>query len=288
MDEIAYAKINLALHVRERRPDGYHSIETLFAFAEEGDRLSARSSDTLHLEITGPFASALSGENLVLKAAEALRTRYGVTRGAGLLLDKRLPVASGIGGGSADAAAALRLLTRWWGVDAADADLFEVAQLLGADVPACLASETALGTGRGDELSLLTKNELSGMPLLLVNPGLPVSTAAVFRAWDCVDRGPLAPGSPIEAALGGRNDLEPAAIALAPEIADVLAFLRPIPGTRLSRMSGSGGTCFSLFETEADRDRAAGEIAARRPAWWMLRPVAGVRFVPLRHRVPKP
>ena len=251
MREIAFAKLNLALHVRGREPEGYHRIETLFAFCEDGDELTATPSERLSLRVTGPFADALEGEadNLVLKAARAL----GVTDRA-LALDKRLPVASGIGGGSADAAAALRLL------GGGRADLAEIAARLGADVPACLLSRTARGEGRGDRLEPVEMPELAGMPVLLVNPRVPLSTAAVFAAWDGVDRGPL--GDWRE----GRNDLEPAARGLVPEIG---AVLEALSGASCARMSGSGATCFGLYENTAARDAAAARIAAVRPHWWL-------------------
>jgi 4-diphosphocytidyl-2-C-methyl-D-erythritol kinase len=246
MQEIAYAKMNLALHVRSREPDGYHRIETLFAFCEHGDVLSASEADALSLEVTGPFAAALAGEgdNLVLRAALALGRNVAFT------LDKRLPVAAGLGGGSADAAAALRML----GGGA------EVAAGLGADVPACLLSRTARGTGRGDEIEPVEIAGLSGTPVLLVNPGIPLSTAAVFKAWDGVDRGPLGDWQ------AGRNDLEAAAIGLVPEIADVLEALS---GGSIARMSGSGATCFGLYPSEAERDAAAERIAAEYRGWWL-------------------
>ncbi|MDP8912929.1 MAG: 4-(cytidine 5'-diphospho)-2-C-methyl-D-erythritol kinase [Pseudomonadota bacterium] len=270
MEEVAYAKINLALHVRDRRPDGYHRIETIFAFAEDGDRLSVGESDTLRLNVVGAFAAALVGENLVLRAAEALRARFDVRDGAALFLDKRLPVASGIGGGSADAAAALRLLNRWWGLGALEAELFSIAASLGADVPACLRSRTAIGRERGDELQPMKEENLSGTPLLLVNPKVPVSTGAVFSGWDGVDRGPLLVAEPMEAALLGRNDLEDPALTVAPAIANVLAALGEHGDPIIVRMSGSGATCFALYRSEEDRDRAAYRIAAENPCWWLL------------------
>ncbi len=263
MQETAYAKINLALHVRGREPDGYHRIETAFAFCEDGDLLAVGPADDLALAVTGPFAADLAGEgdNLVLRAARALAAQAGVTAGAALSLDKRLPVASGIGGGSADAAAALRLLVRFWQVEI-DADaLHAIAASLGADVPACLDSRSARGEGRGDQLTPLADENLSGRPILLVNPRVPVSTASVFRAWDGVDRGPL------DDWRHGRNDLEAPARSLAPEIEDVLSALGE---ARLVRMSGSGATCFALFDSEADRDRIAGRIRADRSGWWCL------------------
>lgn len=263
MRETAFAKINLALHVRARAPGGWHRIETLFAFAEDGDALSVAEGDELRLEIAGPFAGSLREEedNLVLRAARALRERSGVGRGAALRLEKNLPVASGIGGGSADAAAALRLLDRWWGIGADEAALFEIARGLGADVPACLPSRTARGLGRGDELQPVELPGLAGTPLLLVNPGVPVSTAAVFRAWDGVDRGPLGDFR------DGRNDLESPARALAPEIG---AVLEALSGAALARMSGSGATCFGLYPDEERRDAAGAAIRDAHPGWWVL------------------
>lgn len=266
MEEIAFAKVNLALHVRAREPDGYHRIETIFAFAEDGDRLSVSEAAELSLSVAGPFAGALAGEtdNLVLRAAEALRHRCGGGEGAALRLDKRLPVASGIGGGSADAAAALRLLNRFWRLGADEALLLDIAASLGADVPACVRSETARGEGRGDRLTPLA-SAFTGLPLLLVNPGVPVSTAAVFKAWDGVDRGPLG-----DDPADGRNDLQAPAVALAPVVEEVLARLRERPGAVLARMSGSGATCFALFESDAARDAADEAIARSHPNWWRM------------------
>lgn len=265
MRETAYAKINLALHVRERQPDGYHAIETIFAFAEDGDLLRIEQGEELNLEIEGLFAGALAGEgdNLVLRAARALARRYGVETGARLVLDKRLPVASGIGGGSADAAAALRLLVRFWGLEAGEEDLLAIARTLGADVPACLLSRTMRGVGKGDKLEPWDV-DLAGTALLLVNPGVAVSTAEIFARWDGKDRGPLS--DPAE----GRNDLEAPAMSMAPVIAEALDALRGSRGARLAGMSGSGATCFALFGSEAERDGAAERIRAARPDWWLL------------------
>ena len=272
MRETAYAKLNLALHVRAREPDGYHRIETIFAFAEDGDRLSATPADTLELRIDGPFGAGLScgPGNLVMAAAQTLRQRFKVDAGAAILLDKRLPVASGIGGGSADAAAALRLLARMWEIEVPAGALHEIAAALGADVPACLASRTARGEGRGDVLRPAEAPDLAGTPLLLVNPGVPVPTEKVFTAWGGLDRGPLPDGEPLAVALKGRNDLQVPAIALAPAIREVLAMLAAQPGVRLARMSGSGATCFALFENRGARDAAASAIAHAEPGWWQL------------------
>jgi len=259
--EIAPAKLNLALHVRGRLPDGRHNIETIFAFCTDGDWLSGDKADELSLEVTGPFAEELRGENdnLVLKAARALASAAGVSSGAALVLDKRLPVASGIGGGSADAAAALRLLTSLWRIDPRYAE--EVASAVGSDVPACLLSLPVRGSGAGDRLTPIALPELSGTPVLLVNPRVPLSTAEVFAGWDGEDRGPL------EDWREGGNDLEPAATALVPQIETVLAWLEAQPGAWFARMSGSGATCFAFFGTDEERDSAADAVPRE---WWRL------------------
>jgi 4-diphosphocytidyl-2-C-methyl-D-erythritol kinase len=263
MHETAYAKLNLALHVRGREQDGYHRIETAFAFAEDGDRLSVAEGEGLGLRVGGPFAQALAEkDNIVLAAARALAEHCGAGAGAALTLDKRLPVASGIGGGSADAAAALRLLVRW-GCDVTEEALVLIARTLGADVPACFFSRTARGEGKGDRLEFADYG-IGGSPVLLVNPGLPLSTRQVFDRWNGEDGGPLT-----DPRLG-RNDLEAPACALAPEIGEVLKVLGS-PGTAdMVRMSGSGATCFALFGNAADRDEASRRIAASHPHWWQL------------------
>jgi 4-diphosphocytidyl-2-C-methyl-D-erythritol kinase len=221
-EEFAYAKINLALHVREREADGYHRIETLFAFAEVGDLLRVGQGEGIGLSIEGPFASALGEDedNLVLRAARALAGACGIREGASLLLEKRLPVAAGLGGGSADAAAALRALNAFWGIGLGKAELGEIGRTLGADVPACILSRTAIGTGRGNLLERTEPAGLKGMPILLLNPGVALSTASVFGRWPGKDGGPLP-----EDWRAGRNDLQAPAEALAPEIGAVLAAL---------------------------------------------------------------
>lgn len=268
--ETGWAKLNLALHVRRRRADGYHAIETLFAFCADGDTLHAAPADELTLTIDGPHADALGqGDNLVLRAAGALTTRFGGPRGAALRLTKRLPVAAGLGGGSADAAATLRLLARLWALPEDPEALLAIARALGADVPACVRSITAYGVGRGDELAAAAS--LADMPVLLVNPRVPLPTAPVFGGWDGTDRGSLdVGGDPLAAALAGRNDLEAPAIAIRPVIADVLALLRAQPGVRLARMSGSGATCFALFHDVAARDAADATVAGTAPTWWRM------------------
>jgi 4-diphosphocytidyl-2-C-methyl-D-erythritol kinase len=266
MQEIAYAKINLALHVRGREADGYHRIETIFAFAEDGDVLRVEEGEGLSLDVRGPFAAALEseGDNLVLRAARLLREHGGVEKGAGLVLDKRLPVASGIGGGSADAAAALRLLNLFWELGLSEEALTGLGRGLGADVAACISSRTSIGRGKGDQLSPAEGAVKAGTPLLLVNPGVAVSTAEVFRRWQSEDGGAL----PADWRQG-RNDLEGPATELAPEIADVLAALRSAGG-EAARMSGSGATCFALFGSEVLRDSAAKRIGTDHPSWWQL------------------
>jgi 4-diphosphocytidyl-2-C-methyl-D-erythritol kinase len=263
--EIAPAKLNLALHVRGKLPDGRHSIETIFAFCTNGDRLSAEGQSLkqgLSLTATGPFAAELpidDDDNLVLRAARALREAAGIDSGAAMALDKRLPIASGVGGGSADAAAALRLLTSLWRIDPEHAQ--NVARKLGSDVPACLLTLPVRGVGAGDELTPIALPELSGTPVLLANPRVPLSTAEVFARWDGEDRGPLRDWRE------GRNDLEQPAIALVPQIGAVLAWLSAQPGATFVRMSGSGATCFALFDTEEARD-CASEAVPRE--WWRL------------------
>ena len=236
--ETAYAKINLALHVRRRRADGYHALETLFAFVDAGDGLTITPADADRLSITGEFAAGLDGENLdgdnLITRALALLPRDARWHVA---LDKRLPVAAGLGGGSADAGAVFRAVARHGGlVD----DWRERAASLGADVPACVASTAQIGRGTGTDL-VPVANDLTGTPVLLVNPRVPCPTGRVFRRWDGVDRGPMPEGPMRVIARDGRNDLEPGAIALIPVIADVLARLND-GGAWLARLSGSGAT----------------------------------------------
>lgn len=259
--EIAPAKLNLSLHVRGKLADGRHAIETVFAFCTDGDRLSAEPAGAISLRVTGPFAGELAKpeDNLAMKAARALAAKAGFTEGAALTLDKMLPVASGIGGGSADAAAALRLLTSLWHIDPIHAEA--VAPELGSDVPACLLSLPMRGEGAGDRLEPVDLSDVAGAPVLLVNPRVALSTAAVFARWDGRDQGPLDDWR--ERCIG----LEPAAISLVPQIETVLAWLSAQRETKFVRMSGSGATCFALFDSEQARDSAA-ELVPRE--WWRL------------------
>ncbi len=260
MIETAYAKINLALHVRWRRDDGYHELETLFAFVDAGDQLSVTPAPEDRLSVSGEFAGGLGDPfgNIVMKALTALPRREGWA----VALEKHLPVAAGLGGGSADAGALFRLVERAQGLP----DNWQArAAALGADVPACVLSRACIGRGTGTDLDVV-ENDLAGTPVLMVNPRVPLSTGPVFTAWDGVDRGPLPQGNLRHIALTGRNDLEAPALRLCPVIGDVLAALR---GTTpvLARMSGSGATCFALYETAEALAAAEAQLPA---AWWRL------------------
>ena len=272
MRETAPAKVNLFLHVTGRRADGYHLLDSLAVFGPAADALRAERDDTLSLTLSGPFGASLTAEpdNLVLRAARALATATGYSGGAALHLEKHLPVASGIGGGSADAAAALRLLNRLWRTGLDQATLERIAAPLGADIPVCIASLAARMQGVGDVIG--APPAIPGCGLLLVNPGVPLATPAVFRARQGGFSPPaLLPASWSNARVMAEdlarltNDLEAPAMALRPVIAEVLAALRAQPGCLLSRMSGSGATCFGLFDTPGEAALAAGMMPR---AWW--------------------
>ena len=263
MIETAYAKINLALHVRGRRGDGYHELETLFAFVDDGDRLSVAPAAQDELRTIGEFAAGLDDPfgNIVAKALAALPR----TSGWAVTLDKRLPVAAGLGGGSADAGAIFRMVEAAQGLPD---DWAARAAKLGADVPACVRSATCIGRGTGTELEPID-NDLTGMAVLLVNPRVPLATGLVFMGWDGIDRGPLPQGTVREITLAGRNDLEASAIAQCPPIADVLAALaetKPL----VARMSGSGATCFALYECHDVMRAAAEQLGLVHPGWWQM------------------
>lgn len=263
LTETAYAKINLALHVRRRREDGYHALETLFAFVDAGDVVTARTADEDRLTALGEFAGALDDPfgNLAMRALSKLPRPNGLA----LTLEKNLPVAAGLGGGSADAGAVFRIVKQMHGLPG---DWHERATTLGADVPVCVKSETAIGRGTGSDFEP-GPQDLAGTPVLLVNPRVPLATGSVFAAWDGEDRGPLPGGTAKDIALGGRNDLEAPAISLCPVISDVLESLRSTSAW-IARMSGSGATCFALFEDDAQRDEALEQIAAEHSGWWMM------------------
>lgn len=264
--ETAYAKINLALHVRRRREDGYHELETLFAFVDTGDVLTARTAAQDSLTVTGEFAGALDDPfgNIAAKALAKLPRADGLA----LTLEKRLPVAAGLGGGSADAGAVFRMIRERYGLPG---DWRERAASLGADVPACVESVAAIGRGTGTELSPV-ENDLAGTPVLLVNPRVPLPTGPVFAAWDGADAGPLSGTTAREIAESNGNDLERIVFErLCVEEALSAWNALADSGGFLTRMSGSGATSFALFETIEARDRAAADIAAANPGWWQMK-----------------
>jgi 4-diphosphocytidyl-2-C-methyl-D-erythritol kinase len=278
--EEAPAKVNLTLRVLGRRSDGYHEIESLVAFAGIGDTLRFAPGGELTLSVSGPSAqdAGETADNLVLKAARALSERVPTVGWGAFALDKRLPVSGGLGGGSADAAAALRLLAKVYGLAPDDPLLYAAGRATGADVPVCIEPRTRLMRGIGEILSAPLK--LPALQGVLVNPGVAVATRAVFAGWTP----PVMPPIPVDpaaiAALSGReallqflkdhaNDLEAPAIAIAPAVADVLAALRGQPRCELARMSGSGSTCFAVFFSAADAITAAENIHANHPDWWV-------------------
>jgi 4-diphosphocytidyl-2-C-methyl-D-erythritol kinase len=279
--EKAPAKVNLTLRVVGRRADGYHDIESLVAFAGVGDALTFAPGRTLALRVSGPTAATAgdTADNLVLKAARALAERVAGLKLGSFALSKRLPVAAGLGGGSADAAAALRLLARANRIALDDPRLMQAARATGADVPVCLDPRPRLMRGIGDILS--QPLDLPKLPAVLVNPGVAVPTREVFAALN-LPAGQVAPASApqlttslADEIANGRNDLEAPAIELQPVIAEVLAVLRKLPGCRLARMSGSGATCFGLFDSMRASTAAARTLRVGYPAWWVRPTVLG-------------
>ena len=285
LSEEGRAKVNLTLRVNGRRSDGYHDLESVVAFADCADRLTLTPGAELDLQMSGPLAQACgeTSDNLVLKAARLLGERVPGMKAGSFLLDKVLPVAAGIGGGSADAAAALRLLARLNGLAPDDPRIVEVAQLTGADVPVCVTSRACVMTGVGESLQPLT---LPKMPCVMVNPCVPVATRDVFAALG-LRNGELLVGATdvllqdswpeagasledwVEALAAGSNDLESSALRVQPVIGDVIAALSATNGAWLSRMSGSGATCFAIYENTAEAGRAAEKIQRDHPGWWV-------------------
>jgi 4-diphosphocytidyl-2-C-methyl-D-erythritol kinase len=278
----APAKLNLTLAVVGRRDDGYHLLDSLVGFTEYGDSVAAEPSQTLGLVMDGPFGAALAVdpvENLVLRAARLLAEAGGIVPRAALKLTKRLPVASGIGGGSSDAAATLLALAELWQLAPAPEDLAAIGLKLGADVPVCLAARTARLEGIGERIG--PAPSLPAAPIVLVNPGVGLPTPQVFRArrgsfsagagaQGVLARSPADVRELAEALEGTGNDLTAPAITLLPVIAEVLAALEATPGRLLARMSGSGATCFALFADDAAASAAASAIAAAHPGWWSV------------------
>lgn len=276
----APAKINLTLRVTGRRADGYHLLDSLVVFTELGDELSVRApvadEAALSLTVDGPFAAPLNGEsdNLVLRAARHLAEDAQIVPQAAFTLTKRLPVASGIGGGSADAAAALHLLNDLWGLERSLAELQALALPLGADIPVCLLKRPTMMRGIGE--TLLPLDRLPDFALLLVNPGAALSTAEIFAARQGTFTTPTPPSSAFTALDAlidwlslEANDLEEPARRLCPAVGEVLEALGRTAGCRLARMSGSGATCFGLYATLAEAEAAAEAVARAYPAWWV-------------------
>jgi 4-diphosphocytidyl-2-C-methyl-D-erythritol kinase len=279
--ERAPAKINLTLHVVGRSTDGWHALESLVAFSRGGDTLTFDEGQPLALSIEGPTAAASGAldDNLVLRAARHFADCYPGAKLGSFHLRKRLPVAAGLGGGSSDAAAALRLLARANALSIEDAPVVEAARATGADVPVCLASRARVMRGKGEQLGPLLA--LPPLICLMVNPGVPVATASVFSRMNIAPGAAtgfgghpdLYPAMPLDALMTalrkGRNDMEAAACLLAPVIGDVLAVLSAAPGCRLARMSGSGATCFALFKDCRSATRARKAILRAHPSWWV-------------------
>ncbi|MBI2255059.1 MAG: 4-(cytidine 5'-diphospho)-2-C-methyl-D-erythritol kinase [Proteobacteria bacterium] len=272
---LARAKVNLYLHVVGKRADGYHLLDSLIVFAETGDDIRVSPADDLTLTIDGPFGNGLDtgAGNLVMRAALALRDLAGTAQGAAIHLTKNLPLASGIGGGSADAATALSALIDLWQVKPERVALYKLAEKLGADVPVCLDGRPAFVGGVGEDIE--AAGTLPETHILLVNPLVETPTPAVFKArrggfsesarWHQVP----ATAADLAAYLKGRkNDLTDPAIVVAPVVADVLGAIAATPACLLSRLSGSGATCFGLYESAAAADAARAAITARHPGWW--------------------
>jgi 4-diphosphocytidyl-2-C-methyl-D-erythritol kinase len=279
----APAKINLFLHIGSKRADGYHELESLVAFADVGDDLDFESADKTSLSVDGPFAGALADEadNIVLRAAAGAAMLAGHDIPKRIVLTKNLPVASGVGGGSADAAATLRaFLLEWPRENVKLADFVELAKTLGADVPVCFFGHSAWMYGIGDGIE---RTDLPELHAVLVNPGVAVSTRDVFAALhdksgtDIIDW--PQEFADTDAVIGFlkivKNDLEAPALAIAPQIAEVLSALRAAPGVKLARMSGSGATCFGLFESRDAAQLAAAKIADDHPGWWVKATILG-------------
>jgi 4-diphosphocytidyl-2-C-methyl-D-erythritol kinase len=279
---MAPAKINLFLYVTGRRPDGYHLLDSLVVFADVGDIVTVAPADRLTLSLCGPFADGVPADsgNLVMQAAQRLSERCGIGAGAAIALRKNLPVAAGLGGGSSDAAACLLALCDLWGMPCEGDMLAELALDLGADVPACLQGRPVRLRGIGEILAVA--EDVPPLPAVLVNPGVPLATPDVFRrfgggfsgtppAWPAV----ASVAQFVEYLAGQRNDLEAAAIGIAPAIGEVIAQLAASEGCLLARMSGSGATCFGIFADPVAARFVASRLADARPEWWVCPTMLG-------------
>ena len=284
LNDRARAKVNLTLHVLGRRADGFHDLESLVAFADSADALTFTAGPAFTLRVTGPRAADCGDltDNLVAKAARLLAERVPQLQSGAFVLDKHLPAAAGIGGGSADAAATLRLLAGANGLAVDDPRLVAAAQAAGADVPVCLVSSGCMMRGAGEKV---TRMPLPRLPCVLINPGVPVPTKDVFTAIGLKPGDTFAPPAGhtnnvawpssansagwLAAIAGGRNDLEPVAVKIQPVIAEVISLLGSARGCMLARMSGSGATCFGLFESDASAKSAAASLKDVHPQWWI-------------------
>jgi 4-diphosphocytidyl-2-C-methyl-D-erythritol kinase len=299
LSELAPAKINLTLRIGRKRPDGYHDLESLVVFAQAGDALRLAAGLSLGLDVEGPTATQAgrTADNLVLKATQALRAQIADLRVGHFYLTKAIPVAAGLGGGSSDAAAALRMLARLNNLPAQDSRVMTAARASGADVPVCLDPRPRIMRGIGDVLTGPIR--LPALHAVMVNPGVPVLTGTVFAALakSRIDRPPPsidndpasqcveARGEPsfavlMDALASSANDLEAPALALFPAVAETLSALRGIASCRLARMSGSGGTCFGLFAAASDAQDAAAALRHDHPGWWVQNTVLGAAGAP--------
>ncbi len=276
VERLAPAKINLALHVLGQRADGYHDLDTVAVFADRGDRVSVSPGDALTLSVAGALAghAPAGDDNLVLRAARLLQAHANVPDGAAIRLDKHIPAGAGLGGGSADAAATLHALNAFWGLGLNLSELTAMGRALGADLAMCLVATALRARGTGDAIERLPG--IPALPLVLVWPGRPVSTPAAFAGLERRANEPMPPvddaRTPAEMAawLGAcRNDLEPPALRLAPEIGDALETLRSTAGCLLARMSGSGSACFAIYADAAEAARGASDLRVKRPTWWV-------------------
>ncbi|OUR77756.1 4-(cytidine 5'-diphospho)-2-C-methyl-D-erythritol kinase [Alphaproteobacteria bacterium 46_93_T64] len=276
LSKLARPKINLFLHITGKRADGYHLLESLVCFPEGGDKIRVQSEDQIIVSVSGPFANMLgpSQDNLVVLAAKLLQEQQNINMGAHIYLEKNLPVASGIGGGSSNAAICLQLLCELWKVTPSNEELKSIGEQIGADVPVCLYGRSALMKGIGEIIEPVSS--LPDLYILLVNPLISVSTPSVFKTlnWDNKRNMflPFGFSTDVDEFLGElencTNDLQTPAISLVPEISSVLSAIDAQEGCRLSRMSGSGATCFGLFKTRELAERARVAILESHPDWW--------------------